>query len=139
MDPIDNSSKEKEAKKETQKKRERQERDKQKEKPFAYDELCENARVKQESRKLLQPQPQPMDLTSSYNASNETVVQSNGRATVVDLTRGGITIEDVFEGPENDEVIIHKYNIPMTRMDLCKFKVGVWVNARENLSTPRGY
>jgi len=129
MDPIDNSSKEKEAEKETQKERERQERDKQKEKLFAYDdELCENARVQQESRKLLQPQPQPMDLTSSYNASNETVVQSNGRATVVDLTRGGITIEDVFEGPENDEVIIHKYNIPMTRKDLCKLKVGVWVN-----------
>jgi sentrin-specific protease 1 len=46
----------------------------------------------------------------------------------VDLTRGGITIEDVFEGPENDEVIIHKYSIQMTRKDLCKLKVGVWVN-----------
>ena len=71
-----------------------------------------------------------MDLTSSYNVSNETSVPSslNGRATVVDLARGSITIEDVFEGPENDEVIIHKYNIPMTRKDLCKLKVGVWVN-----------
>jgi hypothetical protein len=48
--------------------------------------------------------------------------------TVVGLTRGGITIEDVFESPESDEVIIHKYNIPMTRNDLCKLKVGVWVN-----------
>ena len=56
-------------------------------------------------------------------------MQSNERATVVDLTRSSsITIEDVLEGPETDEVIIHKYNIPMTRKDLCKLKVGVWVN-----------
>jgi hypothetical protein len=91
MDPIDNSSKKKEAKKETQKERERQERDKQKEKLRAYDEMCLNARVQQseiESGKL-QPQPQPIDLTSSYNESNKTAVQSNERATVMDLTRTG--------------------------------------------------
>jgi hypothetical protein len=57
-------------------------------------------------------------------------VQSNERATVVDFTRGSITIEDVLEGPETDEVIIHKYNIPMTRKDLCKLKVGVWLGQR---------
>jgi Ulp1 family protease len=101
MDPIDNSSgKEKEAKdKKAQKERERQRSAKQKVKLRAYEEF-----------------------------SNDTAVQSNERATVVDLTRGGITIEDVFEGPENDEVIIHKYGIPMTRKGLCKLKVGVWVN-----------
>ena len=92
-DPIGNSSgKEKEAKnKKAQKERERQRSAKQKEKLRTYEEF-----------------------------SNETAVQSNERATVVDLTRGGVTIEDVFEGPENDEVIIHKYNIPRTRKDLCK-------------------
>ena len=96
--------------------------------------MCLNAQLQQseiESGKLQRKKPQPMDLTSSYNnASNETSVpsSSNGRATVLDLTRGSITIEDVLEGLETDEVIIHKYNIPMTRKDLCKLKVGVWVN-----------
>ena len=72
--------------------------------------------------------PRPKESTKT-ELFNETAVQSNERATVVDLTRSSsITIEDVLEGPETDEVIIHKYNIPMTRKDLCKLKVGVWVN-----------
>ena len=134
-DPIDNSSgKEKEAKKKAQKEGERHRSAKQKENLRAYEDLCLNAQLQQseiESGKLQRKKPQPMDLTSSYNnASNETSVpsSSNGRATVLVLTRGSITIEDVLEGPETDEVIIHKYNIPMTRKDLCKLKVGVWVN-----------
>ena len=46
----------------------------------------------------------------------------------MDLTTGSITIEDVLEGPETDEIIIFKYNIPMTRKHLCTLKDRTWLN-----------
>ena len=95
--------------------------------PYDY-----SSKKKEEKTYVQNKKPQPIDLTLSHNASsNETFVLSNEeRVVVVDLTWGSsiITFEDVLEGPETDEVIIHKYNIPMTRKHLCRLHVGKWLN-----------
>ena len=131
MDSLENCSKKRKAEQKAQKERERQKKATQKGKIPAYEEMCVNARLQQskiESGKL-QPEPQLIDLTSSKIAPNETTTASwNDRTTTVDLTTGSITIEDVLEGPETDEIIIFKYNIPMTRKHLCTLKDRTWLN-----------
>ena len=68
-----------------------------------------------------------IDLTS---CCNNALVGTANEIRTVDLTTGrSISIDDVIQGQqETNEVIIHKYNIPVTRKDLCTLKDGRWLN-----------